>query len=609
MVICAARVHVVRAQVDVHKAPASLKTVVVDDPPGLLQVVKNKNAAVVLGKALYWDMQAGSDGFTACASCHHRAGADGRTRNALNTGSGMTFEIGGPNHLLSPADFPFHKLADPDDRLSAVLFDTDDVCGSQGVFSARYSGFTAGSWLDLGMWMIDPIFNVGGIGLRQVTARNSPSTINAVFNHRQFWDGRATDVFNGVDPFGPNSRDALVFKVMGTAVQPINFTITRCSLASQAVGPPGSSVEMAHAGRDLRKLAKKLLKLQPLARQRVHPQDSVLAPFAVSDPFGKGLKVPYAELIKLAFKSEYWNSTKGIKIGPAGQVVMAKPPRPSAPDEYTLMEANFGLFWGLAIQSYESTLVSDDTPYDRYAEGQMNALSAEQIRGLDVFLNKGRCIGCHSGPLFSSATIPAMAEDPDPDPNEPLIEGMVMADGNSATYDVGFYNIGVRPTAEDLGIGGAFPSGGPLSVSRARVPDGRTAVDGAFKTPTLRNIELTGPYFHNGGQATLQQVVQFYDRGGDFAEANILNLAPEIVELGLSEQDKSDLVAFLKSLTDERVRLEMAPFDHPELWIANGHITLAGMLIDDGTAHAVDEVIYIPAVGRAGGPPIRPFLE
>jgi cytochrome c peroxidase len=94
---------------------------------------------------------------------------------------------------------------------------------------------------------------------------------------------------------------------------------------------------------------------------------------------------------------------------------------------------------------------------------------------------------------------------------------------------------------------------------------------GAFKAPQLREVELTGPYFHNGGKLTLRQVVDFYVRGGDFPvtnshhrDFNILNLNAEL-QSDLSENEKVALVDFLLELTDDRVALEKAPFDHPQL--------------------------------------------
>jgi hypothetical protein len=139
----------------------------------------------------------------------------------------------------------------------------------------------------------------------------------------------------------------------------------------------------------------------------------------------------------------------------------------------------------------------------------------------------------------------------------------------------------------------------------------RVAVDGAFKTPGLRNVELTGPYMHNGGMATLMQVVEFYTRGGNFREANIANLDLGIVDIVTLKNDlekKREMVDFLLALTDERVRWEQAPFDHPQLFLTNGH----GDPIP-GEPVLADVMIELPAVGDLGRqaqglPPLKPFL-
>ena len=102
------------------------------------------------------------------------------------------------------------------------------------------------------------------------------------------------------------------------------------------------------------------------------------------------------------------------------------------------------------------------------------------------------------------------------------------------------------------------------------IPAGASvSVRGAVKTPGLRNVELTAPFFLNGGQATLEQVVDFYSRGGDFPSADV---DPNLERAGFSADDKAAVVAFLKSLTDERVRSQSAPFDHPSLIVPNGMI-------------------------------------
>src|SRR4051795_2361451 len=185
-----------------HGAPvASLDTMPVPRPPDEAGYIKDKSAAIKLGKALFWDMQAGADGRQACASCHFNAGADNRSRNQINPRGG-SFSLKGPNAQLNAADFPLHKLSDPNNSASAVLSDTDNVVGSQGVIPAHFTGVTEGDPFD--GQTADPLdadFHVGSANVRRSTGRNTPSVINAVFNFRNFWDGRAQNDFNGVNPF------------------------------------------------------------------------------------------------------------------------------------------------------------------------------------------------------------------------------------------------------------------------------------------------------------------------------------------------------------------------------------------------------------------------
>jgi cytochrome c peroxidase len=278
-----------------------------------------------------------------------------------------------------------------------------------------------------------------------------------------------------------------------------------------------------------------------------------------------------------------------------------------------------------AVQMYVSTLVSDDSPADRYAEGNLRALTAQQIRGKKVFENKGRCINCHGGAETTNASVSNVINQ--------RLETMIMGDGFSATYDNGFYNIGVRPTKEDPGVGGTDPFGNPLSetlmvkkglshllgnnFNESRNPRAadikRVAVHGAFKTPSIRNVELTGPYFHNGGKSSLMQVVDFYDRGGDFGKQNEDDLDPDIQRLHLTDMEKEDLVSFMLALTDERVKYKKAPFDHPSLCIPNGHQKDEYVLIRDGLSkRALDNFICLEAVGHAGvtkEKALHPFLK
>jgi cytochrome c peroxidase len=634
-----------------------LKTVPIPRVPNLDRFVRDRNWAIVLGKALFWDQQVGSDGL-ACASCHFHAGADSRIVNQLSpslkhndparagvfdptqTGSG------GPNYTLVAGDFPFHVLANPNDRESAVVFDSDDVVSSAGVFHADFqSANDPTTAFDQTTPLADGLFHVGDLTTRRVEPRNTPTMINAVFNFRNFWDGRANNMFNGQNPFGPRDPQAKVLRWNGRNLVSNPVGLTNCSLASQAVGPPLSDFEMSASGRTFPDLGRKLLPRRALAFQAVHADDSVLQGHI--DPSGMGLVHTYADMVQLAFTDPYWHS----------------PPDQLTDDGFTQMEANFALFWGLAIQLYETTLVSDDAPYDKFAEGDSNALTEAQRRGLDVFMTVGDCIACHKGGDFTGAGSVLQTQTAE----GLVIERMIMSAKHTALYDNGFYNIGVRPAVEDLGVGANDPFGNPLSFTRQwqawlagsggtdnagsgplvdrftvnpfnfvvreplpLVPTlldlqrafGRdaNAVRGAFKTPSLRNVELTGPYFHNGGQATLDQVVAFYNRGGDSRRAGTTdttafdgsrsNLDADVRPRNMTAQQQSDLVEFLKSLTDERVRWEMAPFDHPELFVTNGHLMVPNSV--QGTGFAEDDGFTLPAVGRQGraqigAGPLQPF--
>src|SRR6201994_4923720 len=155
---------------------APLSSVPIPPVFGLEGIVADKAAAVQLGKALFWDMQAGSDDVQACASCHFNAGADSRPNNEVNPGQAggdNTFQIGTPfdgkirpNHHYNPGtaeagfggfhdgDFPFHKLSNVNDSHSNVISDVNDVSGSQGVFSTK-----------MGQVLVGPSDGKGGISV------------------------------------------------------------------------------------------------------------------------------------------------------------------------------------------------------------------------------------------------------------------------------------------------------------------------------------------------------------------------------------------------------------------------------------------------------------
>jgi cytochrome c peroxidase len=166
-----------------------------------------------------------------------------------------------------------------------------------------------------------------------------------------------------------------------------------------------------------------------------------------------------------------------------------------------------------AIATFERTVLSGNSPFDRYQNGDENALSPAQKRGMDVFLKKAACDSCHLGFNFT---------------------------------DGSYENIGI-------GMDQPNPDLGRYLVTH------REEEKGAFKTPTLREIALTAPYMHDGSLATLEAVVEHYDKGG------IKNpqLNQRIKPLHLTAQEKSDLIAFLKSLSGEGWQQIKPPAEFP----------------------------------------------
>jgi cytochrome c peroxidase len=152
-----------------------------------------------------------------------------------------------------------------------------------------------------------------------------------------------------------------------------------------------------------------------------------------------------------------------------------------------------------AIAAFERTIVSTNSAFDQFAMGDPRGMDEAAIRGMAVFKGKGRCILCHYGPTLT---------------------------------DNKFHNLGV-------------PQVGPLKVDLGRYAVTRLESDkGAFKTPTLRSVTETAPYMHDGVFGTLEEVIEFLDKGG---EPNP-NLSSLMKPLGLTAEEKKDLIAFLNAL-------------------------------------------------------------
>lgn len=163
-----------------------------------------------------------------------------------------------------------------------------------------------------------------------------------------------------------------------------------------------------------------------------------------------------------------------------------------------------------AIASFERTIISNNSPFDHWIKGDESAMTAQQVNGFKIFLdeNRGNCAACHSAPNF---------------------------------VDNGFHNLGLASYGSekpDLGRYNQLP----LPVAK-----------GSFKTPTLRDTDLSAPYFHDGSAETLMDVMQTYADHG-YADSN---MSPEIKKINLNTQDMEDLVAFMKALTSPQTPISL----------------------------------------------------
>jgi cytochrome c peroxidase len=570
----------------------SLKTVAAPAPTGLESYVADQRMLVVLGKALFWDVQVGSDGRTACATCHFHAGADHRRYNALASTPDVSRAV--PlNRRLTIEDFPFHQRADPNTSTSRVIRDVRQIAGSPGIAQRQFVDVSTTGGADHAVDAAGQAPEVGGRKIRQVTGRNAPTVINAALNVRNFHDGRASDIFTGLTPFGDSDQAMNAYWTSNGTLEPRRVRIANASLASQAMGPPLSPVEMSYAGRTWPKLGKRMLSVAPLATQQVAPDDSVLGTFANPARPGYGLAAEhtYPTLVRAAFRPELWSSNAVVDA--SGRVI-AGVTAPRSSDEYTQMEMNFAIFFGLAVQTYQSTLISSDSRFDRYAEGDDAALSDLERAGLEEFQGaNAKCTLCHGGPELTQAGITSVA-----------------ANGFDASRveAFGFFRIAVSPMADDIGAGGNDGFGLPIFPAASR-----RSVRGTFKAPTLRNVELTGPYLHTGGAATLSHVMEFYNRRGDFRADG--NLGAGFADIEIGSRSAGRLIAFMKSLTDDRVRYERAPFDHPSLCVPDGHPEASPGVLSahpsfPGAPLAADDRVLVPAVGRGGNTvPLQTFEE
>ena len=285
----------------------------------------------------------------------------------------------------------------------------------------------------------------------RLTDRAANTAIMAMYAENLFWDGRAEPEF-----IDPETGETII--TSGGALE------------SQAVGPVVSDVEMAHAGLDWADVTSKLERAVPMALATDLPPD--MADALIAQP-------GYPDLFEDAFGSA---DISAARIG-------------------------------MAIATYERTLLPDQTPWDAFIQGNQNAMTPQQRQGWNVYQGS-ECRLCHTPPLFTDST---------------------------------FRNIGLRPNTQDIGREGVT---------------GSAQDRGKFKTPTLRNVGLKATMMHTGEFTNLAQVFPFYAGPGAPGNPNRDPILPSPVP----PQAVPAVIDFLaNALTDPRVADETFPFDRPVL--------------------------------------------
>jgi len=189
-----------------------------------------------------------------------------------------------------------------------------------------------------------------------------------------------------------------------------------------------------------------------------------------------------------------------------------------------------------AIGAYQRLLVSRDAPFDKWVAGNASAVSDAAKRGTKLFLGKGGCVTCHSGPAFTD--------------NQFHNIGVPQTGPNVPTRDEGRFGA-ISGLRGNMFNGGSQFSDDPAAGQAKLSPLTQNPSDlNAFRTASLRNIAQTAPYMHTGGVATLADVIDFYDQGG---AGTGFEGTKEIGPLGLSAQEKADLVSFLEALTGDPI--------------------------------------------------------
>lgn len=471
-------------------------------------------AGIRLGKALFWDDQLGSGngGQYACASCHYQAGADSHPLRIAAGQQGAMFGSLG----VTVADFV---------GISAVA---DDQAPG-GLCATTCDDFVE-------------------TGALHVTGRNAPPSVDSNSVHN-FWDGRANFIFNGLDPSGE------VRPGLHTAAGMQSVLVRESSQASQAVGPPNSDVEMAAAGRLFSDLGWKVCHVIPLVNQTGDVADELAA---------EGYKVPggYIKMLNDAFAGGPLDRFLGTELATGVSARVCTTPGQPVDTPITITEANFTLFFGLAIQAYEQTLST--------------APAITPTRAMTRAFKELRCNKCHYDDGRSHAVVGDLGRRP-------------------------FAVTGVRTLAEEPGVEVA-----DLNLASPVPNDEAEPGVGFMKSSHLFNLPLTAPYFSDGSAATLEEMLDFYLRGGNH---DLPEKSSQVRVLDASPREQALVIELMKGLTDPRIAAGSGPFAHPSLDIplADGS-TLKLVASDAGEApnpgltyyHSVNGVETPAPIGGTG---------
>lgn len=412
----------------------------------------------------------------------------------------------GGNYACASCHYSAGADSQPD-RILAGTFrpDASDKL-TRGSLGVRYANFIALKMETLGSDEVAAgreIFTEEGE--YAITDRNAPPAVDSDSIHN-FWDGRANYIFNGVD-------------ISGTAVplptrdgETTILQIAAASQASQAVGPCLSPAEMSADGRTFADVGYKMCHSIPLRYQTGD---------IVDDLDGLGLRTHdgYLRLIQAAFSDGpldgfLSNDTRGVTT------TVQNPSGAFEEREVSITEENFSVFFGVTVGIYEQTLVS--VPKRYATEKQVDAF--EEMR----------CHKCHYVDGRSHAVMGDVGQRP-------------------------FSATGVAPLREDRGVEEADQNLGSLIPNFDADPG-----EGQFKSTHLFNLPLTAPYFHDGSAETLEEMMDFYVRGGDF---NKQNLDSHVRELDVSAAEYKRVLKLMRQLTDPRIEAGTPPFSHPSLTI------------------------------------------